>query len=291
MITLYLMGLKGYNALKELHNSQLLFLVDAVVSDVDVNVIDDYYEEIKDFCCSANLCFYNRKDNYVVSSKYAIAIAWRWLIDCEKTKLIVLHDSLLPKYRGFAPLVNMLIHREPYIGVTALWATEQYDNGDIIDQQKVAVKYPIRISDAIDMLLPLYANITCSIVKQLRDNGKIISVPQDESDATYSLWRDEDDYRIDWNKSSEEILQFVYSVGFPYRGASSLCNGKLVRILDCELFSDIVLVERQVGKVIFVDNGCPVVVCGKGLLKLTSVIIDKDETSLLPIKRFRSRFC
>ena len=49
----------------------------------------------------------------------------------------------MPKYRGFAPLVNSLVNGEKIIGVTALFASEEYDNGDIIMQSSVDITYPI----------------------------------------------------------------------------------------------------------------------------------------------------
>ena len=289
MIVFYLMGKKGLAVLAKLYEEGLLTLIDSVIMSRDQNVEEDCYSEIKDFCQRHNVRHFDRKDVYDLESKYGVAVAWRWMIK-DNLKLVVLHDSLLPKYRGFAPLVNMLIHREPYIGVTALFATEEYDKGDIIEQKSVKVQYPLRIKDAIELLLPIYATIACDIVKKLQSNLLIESRPQNETEATYSLWRDEKDYRIDWNESAEYIQQFVYSVGYPYSGAYSSCNGQIGRILDCEVKNDVVFVERQVGKVAFMEGGSPIVVCGKGLLKITEMVSEQGN-SLLPFGKFRTRFC
>jgi methionyl-tRNA formyltransferase len=56
-----------------------------------------------------------------ICSDFNIAISWRWML--KVSNLIVIHDSLLPKYRGFSPLVNMLINGEDTLGVTVLFAT------------------------------------------------------------------------------------------------------------------------------------------------------------------------
>lgn len=289
MIVLYLMGKKGLAVLAKLYEEGLLTLIDSIIMSRDKNVEEDCYFEIIDFCQRHNVRHFDRKDAYDLKSKYGVAVAWRWMIK-DNIKLIVLHDSLLPKYRGFAPLVNMLIHREPYIGVTALFATDGYDKGDIIEQKSVKVQYPLRIKDAIELLLPIYAAMVCDIVKKLQSNVVIEACPQNETDATYSLWRDEKDYRIDWNESAEYIQQFIYSVGYPYFGACSVCNGQIVRILDCEIKDDVTFVERQVGKVAFMEGGNPVVVCGIGLLKVTEMVSEQGEL-LLPLGRFRTRFC
>ena len=88
---------------------------------------------------------------------YQLAIGWRWLISGTEN-LIVLHDSLLPKYRGFAPLVNSLINGEQEIGVTAIWAGPEFDAGEIIFQEKAGICYPIKIQEAIEIVSGLYRN-------------------------------------------------------------------------------------------------------------------------------------
>lgn len=284
------MGNKGLAVLTKLYEDGLLSLIDSVVVSRDSNVIEDYYDEIVCFCQRNHVRFYDRNNVQNVKSEYGIAVAWRWLIDICDLKLIVLHDSLLPKYRGFAPLVNMLIHKEPKLSVTALFATEEYDKGDIIAQKSVNVQYPLRIQDAIELLLPLYADIVSDVVKKIQKRATINAYPQNETEATYSLWRDEKDYLVDWNESSDYIQQFVYSVGYPYKGASSMCDGQIVRILDCEIKDDMVFAQRQVGKVVSLEEGCPVVVCGKGLLKITKIVSERGE-SLLPMRKLRIRFC
>ena len=66
------------------------------------------------------------------------------------------HDSLLPKYRGFAPLVKGLICGETRFGVTALFGASQYDAGDILFQASVGITYPIAISDLITRVADCY---------------------------------------------------------------------------------------------------------------------------------------
>lgn len=76
---------------------------------------------------------------------------------------------------------------------------------------------------------------------------------------------------------------------FPTGGAQTLLNGNPITINDAELFDDVTIVNRDVGKVIFTEGGLPIVVCGKGLLKITSAS-DDTHASILPLKKFRIRF-
>ena len=119
---------------------------------------------IHDLCEKEQIKWVDRSCKPIIDSAYSIAIAWRWLIPIEThNTLIILHDSLLPKYRGFAPLVNMLINHEPSIGVTALFANEEFDRGDIICQKSDSVVYPIRIDEAIEKVSKLYVEIVLDI--------------------------------------------------------------------------------------------------------------------------------
>lgn len=282
------MGEKGLTVLKQM--LPFKSIVKQVVGAEDKDVLNDYYSEIKEFCLINKIKFYNKKDKVVLHTKYSIAIAWRWMISQGgDNQLIVLHDSLLPKYRGFSPLPSMLINREPKIGVTALIANTEYDKGDIIMQESVDVIYPVKINDAIYIISQLYAKIVCSILDIIVKSNDIPTLPQNESEASYSLWRNEEDYAIDWSRDATYIQQFIYSLGYPYKGASTFIDDIKYRILDCEVLTDVKVENRCPGKVIFVNNGCPVVVCGSGLLKITKMETE-DSSSYLPLNKFRIRF-
>lgn len=288
MVTLYLMGEKGLTVLKAI--LQYKSLIARVIIAQDKNVQKDFYDEIQKLCYENKILCCDKTEQSIVDSDYSFAIGWRWMIQTTcKNKLIILHDSLLPRYRGFAPLVNMLINREPCIGVTALFANDEFDRGDIILQKSIDVHYPLRISEAINKVSVLYSEIVTDILAMIQTRMPIPSIEQKEDNASYSLWRDEEDYAIDWYKEASYIQQFVYSVGFPFKGASSYIDGEMYRVLDCEIENDVVIENRCPGKVLFVKNGLPVVVCGKGLLRITKLVnIDGQES--LPLKRYRIRF-
>lgn len=288
-IVLYLMNQKGYTVLNDLLDTYGATSVEYVVSSKDENIEKDYFEEINQLCKSHEIDLYSKNDNLPEFKGYKFAVGWRWLIS-DISNLIVLHDSLLPKYRGFSPLVNMLINGEKEIGVTALFASSNYDEGEIIHQRKVPITYPIKINEAIIMLSKLYSEITLSIINNLIKDEMLLSSPQNNSEATYSLWRDEKDYLINWSEDAKVIKRTIDALSFPFNGAKTYLNGDVVSIFDAEERKDIVIENRTVGKVIFIEDGFPVVVCGIGLLKITSAFNLNNNNSILPIKKFRSRF-
>lgn len=289
--TLFLMSEKGYQSLAGIIDYFSADIVDFIVVAGDKNVVEDYYSEIRNLALQNSIKVYDKSDKFVTRTEYIIAISWRWLIPInEDCTLITLHDSLLPKYRGFAPLVNQLINKEPYIGVTAIVSDAAYDKGSIIAQSKAQVNYPIKIKDAISMVSELYVEILKNVIQQAIENGSLKTVPQNEDEATYSLWRDDDDYKINWNNDATEIHNFIYSVGCPYKGASAFIMNKKIRLHDAIVLEDLSIVNRNVGKVIFMEDKFPVVVCGKGLLKIVEAVYDEDSKSIFPLKKFRIRF-
>ena len=284
------MSEKGFSVLQSLIDNLYESMIECVVQAKDNNVQNDFYQEIHTLCVDHNIPVVDKKEKLSIKSPYCIAISWRWIIPInESNKLIVLHDSLLPKYRGFAPLVNMLINREERIGVTALFANKEFDRGDIIAQRSAEVHYPIRIQDAIELISPLYAQTVVDIFEQLSAGQSLTSRPQNEQEASYSLWRDEEDYHIDWSGEASTIQQMIFSVGYPYKGAYSWVDDEKLRIIDCETMKDVVIENRTPGKILFMEEGKPVVVCGKGLLHLTQVTND-EGVDMLPLQKFRIRF-
>ncbi|MFW3895889.1 methionyl-tRNA formyltransferase [Pseudomonas bharatica] len=289
MLTIFAMTEKGL-AFTELAISRFKDLISLVVIGQDDAVDDDFSSRIAEACqkSSTNFCF--RHEHTHIESEYAIAISWRWMIKHPSDKLIVFHDSLLPRYRGFAPLVNALINGEPAVGVTALFGASEYDRGDIIHQASSAIEYPITIASAISTINKCYIECGEAVMTALARGAGLTAVPQDHSKATYSLWRDEQDYRLDWSLPASTLRRTIDALSSPYRGALCQINGVPARILAAEEVDDVIIENRTPGKVIFVEEGLPTIVCASGLLKILKCISDETSQDMLPLTRFRSRF-
>lgn len=292
-IALLLSGKKGLKVLQDICDYNGLNVVTDVVASHDAGVDFDFYDEIRDFCISNGIKFHNRLDQSFSTRDfkgYLIAIGWKWMLP-PGNNVLVIHDSILPRYRGFAPLVNNLINGESVIGATAVFADEYYDKGKIIAQFSKEINYPIKISEAIDLMCDVYIEIARKLVDAISEGKKLEGLDQEESQASYSLWRDEQDYWIDWTWSSEKIKRFVDAVGYPYAGARTFCNDVISIVNSVELIADVEINDRcsAIGKVIFIDNTHPVVVCGKGLIKIFDIKTPQGK-SLLPLNKFRTRF-
>lgn len=291
-IAFYLMGSKGLHVLKNFIIQYGSNNIEYVVSDNDKSLNESSYDQIKEITHSHKVAFFNRvqfdqsiENNF---NGFKFVIGWRWLIK-NSLNLIVFHDSLLPKYRGFAPLVNSLINGEPVCGVTALYANEKYDCGDIIAQKSVDIKYPIQISAAIKNIEPIYFDLVVDVYGKILSGMDLVATKQINSDATYSLWLDDEDYFIDWNWPVMKIRRFVDAVGDPYDGAKSFLNNEVVKLNNVEPIDNVFVEhrERHIGKIIFYKDNFPVVVCSDGLLQLNDIV---HLNGKLVKPNFRSRF-
>ena len=286
MIRLHLLGHKGFIALSKLDKKYLDTISDIVIAK-DKSIKKDYCEEIVSYCKDNSIQYYERTKEPESATQLNIAIGWRWLIK-DELPLVVFHDSLLPQYRGFNPLVTALINGDTEIGVTALYGTKEYDKGDIIGQKKITINYPIKIEDAITKVSVLYADLLNDFLGQYLSSS-VTAISQDETKATYSLWRDSDDYRINWNLPAAEIVRFINAVGYPYDGAKAILENNIITIDDAREVEDVTITNRIAGKVIFKNENTFTIVCGKGLIAISEC---KDATgnTIDLSNKFRLRF-
>lgn len=283
------LGQKGHDAIKAL-GEKTLRLINEVLIGTDKNVQDDFSKKTSELCSSRNISWKIRQKDQTYPQPIIIAIGWRWMINVEADqKLFVFHDSLLPRYRGFSPLVSALINGEKEIGVTCLIGEKEFDQGDIILQKRKAISYPIKINTAIEVVAGLYGEILQSLLQDIADNKELQQTPQDHANASYSVWRDEEDYYIDWHLPADRIARMIDAVGFPYLGARARVNEQEFIINEAQVLHGYRVENQGVGKVLFKKNNTPVVICGSDLLWLKSISNLAGEAVDFP-SQFRIRF-
>jgi methionyl-tRNA formyltransferase len=129
-----------------------------------------------------------------------------------------MHGSLLPKYRGRAPINWAVLHGEPRIGMTLHKMVKRPDAGDIIDQQAVDISSRDTAEQAFRKVLPCARAILARRIDALLA-GAASATPQDESQATYFGGRTPADGRIDFQKTTTQIFNLIRAVTAPYPGA------------------------------------------------------------------------
>ncbi|HID07250.1 MAG TPA: methionyl-tRNA formyltransferase, partial [Armatimonadetes bacterium] len=139
---------------------------------------------------------------------------------------INLHPSLLPKYRGAAPIQYALLNGERVTGVTTIFMNERMDAGDIILQREV----PIHEDDTAKTLAQRLAIEGAQLLVEtlaLIADGRAPRIPQDESQATYAPRISKDMARIDWRQSVVRIMNQVRAFN-PQPGAYTTWHGRIV---------------------------------------------------------------
>ncbi len=166
-----------------------------------------------------------------------------------------LHASLLPKYRGAAPIQWALIKGEKETGVTTFFLKKKVDTGNIILQKKTEIEEEDDLGTLYDKLSKLGAEATLETLKMIEE-GNVKPLPQDDSLATPAPKITKEICKIDWNKTAEEIRNLIRGLS-PVPGAFFERNGKVYKVFKAKVVESNGLREgeiKQTKKEIFV--GC-----------------------------------
>jgi methionyl-tRNA formyltransferase len=129
-----------------------------------------------------------------------------------------MHGSLLPKYRGRAPINWAVLHGEPRIGMTLHRMVKAADAGAVVDQEGVAIGPRDTAEQAFRKVLPCARQVLARQIDALLA-GTVRETAQDESQANYFGGRKPEDGRIIWAQTSRQIFNLIRAVTDPYPGA------------------------------------------------------------------------
>ncbi len=135
-----------------------------------------------------------------------------------------MHGSLLPKYRGRAPINWAVLHGETRIGMTLHRMVRAPDAGDVVDQQGVDIGPRDTAEQAFRKVMPCARQVLARQIDRLLA-GTATATPQDESQATYFGGRKPEDGRIDWSRTTKQIFDLIRAVTDPYPGAFTDVGG------------------------------------------------------------------
>ena len=164
-----------------------------------------------------------------------VATNWRtWIppqiFELPRLGTLNVHDSLLPAYAGFSPLIWALINGEKEVGVTAHLMDRDLDAGDIVLQRSVPVGPRDTTTDLFHATLELFGPITVDGLALIA-SGRTEWTPQDRSKASFFHKRSEEDSRIDWTWTAEELDRLIRAQSDPYPNAFAFHHGARLRIV------------------------------------------------------------
>ncbi len=212
----------------------------------------------------------------LILSFYYRRLLCQALLAIPRLGAINLHSSLLPRYRGRAPVNWVLVNGETHTGVTLHYMIAQADAGDIIAQRVVPIAFE-------DTVLTLFERVAQAAVELLRETFPLIKAglaprtPQDPARATYFGGRTPDDGQIDWSRSALGLYNLVRAVTTPYPGAFTSFGGKKLYVWSSRLIPDSADKPWLPGTIVGVHNGGCLVATGEGHLLLTQVQVEGEE--------------
>jgi len=164
----------------------------------------------------------------ILSVYYRNMIGTR-ILDLARLGAFNMHGSLLPKYRGRAPINWAVLHGETRIGMTLHRMVKAPDAGNIVDQEGVDIGPRATAEEAFRLVLPCARRVLARQIDALLA-GTARETPQDESQATYFSGRKPEDGRIAWAQGSGQIFNLIRAVTDPYPGAFTDVGGSRLMV-------------------------------------------------------------
>lgn len=193
------------------------------------------------------------------------------LLDFPPFKAINVHASLLPKYRGGAPIHRAIIDGAEKTGISIMYMDEKMDEGDIISQEEIIIEKTDNVGTLHDKLSKLGANLLIKTLPSIFNNTNN-RIKQDNSKATYAYNIKPEDEIINWHKNSEQIYNQIRGLN-PWPGAYTLLDNKRVKIYEATVVNTDK--KGQIGEIIDIDKDGIIIKAGNNTsIKITVVKLE-----------------
>lgn len=176
-----------------------------------------------------------------------------------------LHFSLLPRWRGAAPVQHAIRAGDEVTGVTTFVLDEGMDTGPILDRIEVEIGPDETAGELLDRLAEVGAPLLVDSIRRLV-SGEAEPTPQDDEEATLAPRIDRDDVRIDWSEPGRRVVDLVRSAN-PRPGAYTTRDGSLLKVWRAERADG----EGAPGTILSAERNGPVVATGGGAVRLLEV--------------------
>ncbi len=158
------------------------------------------------------------------------------ILNIPKIGCINIHGSLLPKYRGAAPINRAIINGEKETGITFMFMKEKVDTGEIIFQEKMDILPNETCGELYCRLSDLSVRSLPKLLEKIK-NGKIERIPQNNELATLARKMKKEDGKIDWSDKGERVYNLIRGT-IPYPGAFTYYKGRKLKITQARFLDD-----------------------------------------------------
>lgn len=262
----------------------------AFVLEEDPHEHEKHSAEIAALCAAKNVPFKITKrvgtrdlDTIRQHSPNMIAVmGWRTIIPeailtLPKFGCVALHDSLLPKYRGFAPINWAIINGERETGVSLFYIDGGVDSGPVIAQRKIPIEATESAADVYGKVTAASVDLMAEYVPRLA-RERLEAKAQSASEATFTCSRTPEDGAIDWSAPTRRTYNLIRALSYPYPGAFSLFESRRLTIWEAHPLDPApTYVGRVPGRVVSLGNGTVDVLTGDGILRLVLVQLENHE--------------
>ena len=184
-----------------------------------------------------------------------------------KGKILNIHPSLLPKYRGSSPVSASILNGDTMTGISIMKLNSGIDSGPILSQKEVAIAKNETCEDLTTRLFSLSSKILIEVINKI-EKGKITQKEQCEKEATYTKKLSRLDGLINWENSASEISNMIRAY-HPWPGSYTVLNGRKLKIIESEF-----LISKHIKNIapgeIFVDKEV-FVGTSDGIIKLIKI--------------------
>ena len=180
------------------------------------------------------------------------------ILNFPKHGCINVHGSLLPKYRGAAPIQWAVINGDKTTGITTMYMSKGLDEGDMLVKDEIDILKNETSGELFERLMLLGGETLIKTLNQI-ENGTAIRVPQNDLDATFAPMLSKDMGNLDFNQSADEILCKIYGLN-PWPSAYTTLNGNKIKIFSAEKVEDYTG-NIEVGTIYDINKGL-FVACG-----------------------------
>lgn len=176
----------------------------------------------------------DKKPDLIITCAYGQIIP-KEILDYPKYKCINIHASLLPKYRGGAPIHHAIINGDEYTGITIMYMDEAMDSGDILYQEKIKIEENDNVGTMFNKLSDLGSKMIIDFLPKFL-NGEITPIKQNVDEVTYAYNISKEDEKIDFNNNSKDIFNKIRGLN-PFPVSYALLDDKRVKLYESKIGS------------------------------------------------------
>ena len=207
------------------------------------------------------------KPDLIITAAYGQYVPTK-LLNAPTHRSINVHASLLPKYRGAAPIHYAVLKGDNVTGVTIMYMEKEMDAGNIISQKEISITADDDTGTLFEKLSLVGRDLLMETLPTVF-SGENDSIEQDESEVTYSPMISKAQEKIDWNESATVVSNLVRALR-PAPGAYTLLGKDRFKVWDTEILLE--ETTKEPGTIVKIDKEVLHVACGDGtVLSLTSV--------------------